>query len=372
MRSSFYARIISSFLLLILIISSFNITSCVLSFEKLEYVVNSDGETCTITGLGIYSSKDLIIPSNIDGYEVTAIADYAFQDTDIETFSGADTISTIGKYAFYNCQQLQTVTVPTNVTKIGEHCFEYCENLHTVILSSNLTKIEDSIFAYCSRMDSINIPDGIVEIGYQAFYWCKRLSTVNLPNTLKTIGAMAFAGCPSLETITLPDSLITIDRAAFLLCYSLVDVYIPASVVKVGVFPFGHNRLMQIQVDETNPIMSSINGDLYCNHNLVFVNYACGKTNTSFEILEGVIEVCSASFSGAVNLTIIYIPNTVKIIGSYIFGGADNITALYYDGTVADWNNIEKAYDWNAQTESMFTIICTDGTIAMDGTVTYN
>ena len=372
MKSNFRSKIISSFLLLVLLIGCLSTTSCLIPFEKLEYIVNSDGKTCTITGLGTYSSADLVIPSHIGKYEVAAIADYAFQGTDVETFSGPDTLTTIGKYAFYNCQRLQIAEIPTNVIEIGEHCFEYCENLRNITLSSQLTKIGDSTFACCSNIDIIDLPDGIVTIGENAFLGCKRITSVNLPNTLKTIGVLAFSGCASLKSITLPDSLTTIEKMAFFQCISLEKIYIPASVVRIGGGPFSYNNSTQIQVDENNLIISSINGDLYYNHNQLFLQYACAKTDIYFEIPEGVVEIGGLSFGGAINLTEIAIPNTIKVIGSYVFLGANNITALYYNGTVADWNNIEKAYNWIEKTESVFSIICTDGTIDMDGTVTYN
>ena len=51
---------------------------------------------------------------------------------------------------------------------------------------------------------------------------------------------------------------------------------------------------------------------------------------------------------------------------------SSTIETIYYDGTVMEWTQIEKKDNWNEDTKSTFIIICTDGTIAMDGTVTYN
>ena len=150
MKSNFYLRLTANILSVVL--CCFTIVSCANGSRGIEYVVNSDGKTCTITGIGTYSSKYLIIPDDIDGYKVTVIADYAFQGTDIETFSGPDSITTIGKYAFQNCKQLRTAVIPNSVTEIGEHCFEYCESLHTVDLSSNLKNIEAFTFAELRRL----------------------------------------------------------------------------------------------------------------------------------------------------------------------------------------------------------------------------
>ena len=372
MKSNIYLRILSTILFMALILSCFVIVSCSDGSRGLEYRVNSDGKTCTVTGLGTYSSKYLIIPNNIDGYKVTEIAEYAFQGTDIETFSGADSITTIGKYAFQNCKQLRTVVIPNSVTEIGEHCFEYCESLHTVDLSSNLKTINSHTFAECKSIEMIQLPEGIVIIDEKAFYFCELLKSINIPNTAREIGKMAFWSCQSLQSITIPDSVTTIGGSAFGVCYSLTEFYIPTSVIDIGVSPLFANELVEIKVDENHSFLSSINGDLYYKNNTVFVNYACGKLDTSLIIPTGVREICALSLGGALNLTTIYIPSTIKSIGSGIFHASPNIEVLYYDSTVEDWKKILKAPDWNENTESVFTIVCADGTIAMDGTVTYN
>ena len=340
--------------------------------EKLEYSINADGNTCTVTGLGTYSSKNLMIPENIDGYTVTAIAEYAFQGTDIETFSGADTIITIGKYAFQNCKQLQTVIIPTGVTKIGEHCFEYCENLHSINLPSNLKNIKAFTFAECKSIELIQLPEGIVEIGEAAFYLCERMTSVNIPNTVEVIGKCAFLACYYLQDIVIPNGVTTIGAGAFSLCLSLNNIYFPASVVNVGQAVISSNSLTSIDVDGNNPILSSVDGHLYSDNNTVFISYACAKPDTSFVIPEGVKKILQMSFATCLNLQIISIPKSVCYIGPQIFFTSPNIETIYYDGTVGDWKKILKAPEWNEDTKSTFIIICTDGIIAMDGTVTYN
>jgi hypothetical protein len=41
--------------------------------SALEYTVNSDGISCTITGIRSISDQNLYIPEYIDGYKVTVI-----------------------------------------------------------------------------------------------------------------------------------------------------------------------------------------------------------------------------------------------------------------------------------------------------------
>jgi hypothetical protein len=42
-------------------------------------------------------------------------------------------VSSIGNYAFYNINKLETITIPDNITKIGESAFAYCFGLKSVI-----------------------------------------------------------------------------------------------------------------------------------------------------------------------------------------------------------------------------------------------
>ena len=269
----------------------------------LEYKINADNTTCTITGLGTYSSKDLVIPDTIDSYKVTAIADYAFKGTDIETVSGGNNVTQIGKGAFQDC------------------------------------------FA---------------------------LKNIDIPNTTKVIGVCAFTGCASLKSIAIPNGVTHIDNAAFAGCISLTKINFPASVRAVGEGLVCLNNLTTIDVETDGPVLSSVDGNLYANFSRVFISYACAKSDSSFDIPESVVRIGILSFAGCSNLKTISIPKTVNSIGAGIFYKSPNIETIYYDGTVEDWKRIDKVDGWNANTESIFTIICTDGTIAMDGKITYN
>ena len=53
-----------------------------------------------------------------------------------------------------------------------------------------------------------------------------------------------------------------------------------------------------------------------------------------------------------------------------------NLKTINYYGTIEEWNAIEKIGGWNDNSDfdgvsTDFTIYCTDGQIAKDGTVTY-
>ena len=80
-----------------------------------------------------------------------------------------DGVTTIGRYAFYNCSVLTSVTIPNSVTEIGGSAFENC-----------------------SALTSVTIPNSVTEIGSGAFFKCSALSSVTIPNSVTTIGDYAF------------------------------------------------------------------------------------------------------------------------------------------------------------------------------------
>ena len=90
------------------------------STGKFIYTVNNG--TATITG---FTGKDttLTIPSSIDGYAVSGIADDAFNSDTLQSVTIPEGITKIGWFAFKNCSALRTVTIPKSVESIGYSAF---------------------------------------------------------------------------------------------------------------------------------------------------------------------------------------------------------------------------------------------------------
>jgi hypothetical protein len=47
------------------------------------------------------------------------------------------------------------------------------------------------------------------------------------------------------------------------------------------------------------------------------------------------------------------------------------LTSITYNGTVSEWSAMSKGTDWDSSTPD-YIVYCTDGTVAKDGTITYN
>lgn len=75
-----------------------------------------------------------------------------------------------------------------------------------------------------------------------------------------------------------------------------------------------------------------------------------------------VIEIRYFAFDNNENITCIYIPETVEIIGEAAFEGCVNLEKIVFRGTMAQWNAITKRANWNNNTGN-YVVVCSDGEI---------
>lgn len=99
-----------------------------------KYIVS--GNTATITG---YAGDDtqIVIPSSVDGYKITAIADGAFEDTSVKSIIISEGIETVGWFAFNGCTRLSSITIPSSVTSIGYSAFAATDSSLTIYCHSD-------------------------------------------------------------------------------------------------------------------------------------------------------------------------------------------------------------------------------------------
>ena len=179
-------------------------------------------------------SGDLVIPETIEGVRVTAIADRAFYGCDkITSVTIPSSVQTIGDQAFTSCLALRTATIKEGATSLGKSAFRYCYSLTSVSLPSTLHAIDDYAFYKCLALTSINVPNGVDRLGDNAFADCEKLAQVTLPASVVSIGEYCFSGCKALTAINLPTGLSAIATAVFNGCSSLQQVIIPDGVQRI-------------------------------------------------------------------------------------------------------------------------------------------
>lgn len=105
----------------------------------------------------------------------------------------------IGGHAFYSCNALNHITLPSDLKTIDEYAFAYCHNLHSVDFPPLLERIGSYAFQSCA-LDSISLP-GLTSIDEYAFQDCSNLKEVKVPSTLVSVGDKAFEGCTQLNDV---------------------------------------------------------------------------------------------------------------------------------------------------------------------------
>ena len=72
-----------------------------------------------------------------------------------------NTVTSIGDYAFYSCEELKEITIPASVTRIANHAFEFCTSLTTVFMQPTTPPtLGNQIFDNCDDLANIYVPAG--------------------------------------------------------------------------------------------------------------------------------------------------------------------------------------------------------------------
>jgi len=167
---------------------------------------------------------------------VTQIGGYAFYKSKISGVTIPNTVTSIGRRAFENCDELSAIDLPSNLRTIEDEAFALCDNLTSVTIPKSVTSIGNNPFSGCSKVTEIIVEDGssnFVAVGGVLFNKDKTLlkcypagkngASYSIPDTVTTIGSWVFRGC-SLTSITIPDSVDFIYDYAFYDCSSLTSL----------------------------------------------------------------------------------------------------------------------------------------------------
>lgn len=123
---------------------------------------------------------------------------------------------------------------------------------------------------------------------------------------------MAFSSCDSLTSVAIPDGVTSIDDRAFSNCSSLTS----------------------ITVGQNNENYQDIDGNLYSKDGKTLIQYAIGKTATSFTIPDSVTTIGYEAFYYCKSLTSVVIGNSVTSIGPYAFSHCSSLTSVVFGDSV--------------------------------------
>jgi len=121
--------------------------------------------------------------------------------TDTEELTVADTVVTVGEYAFSNCKGLKKVILPDDC-QLKQGSFFYCMDLEEIELGASLTAIPEKCFFGCVMLKEIKVPKGVSLIGDYAYFGCISAKSASLPESVTEIGKNVFKSCSALKKIS--------------------------------------------------------------------------------------------------------------------------------------------------------------------------
>lgn len=213
---------------------------------------------------------------------------------------------------------LSSFSIPNTVSTIGKSAFYGCKNLRTLTLPNGLQYIDNSAFNECTSLYSVNIPSRVIEIGSSAFYHCESLTSVDIPASVTLIDAGAFGGCTSLTEINIaPDNYTYTNDNGLVLYHDLQTlvavpgglhtVTIPDYITVIGSSAFTATAIEYINIPENITAIGSY----------AFKDCASLK---HVVLHEGLEYIDAHAFENCSELYSIIIPESVFEIGSSAFG----------------------------------------------------
>ena len=222
----------------------------------------------------------------------------------------------IGRGAFADMYDLQTVMFPSTLREIGDGAFANDTYLDLVELPEGVVTIGEEAFANCTWLQSLSIGDGVGTVGAGAFKGCAQLAKVEFGEGLADVGAEAFADCWRMLSAALPLSVTNVDATAFYGCSSLTGLTVPTHRAPLSAWfaPVATQvRDVTVLAGETEVCSNMFKG---CS-SLVSVSLPEGVTN----IAEGAFWDCSA-------LPGVVLPSSLLEVGADAFRNCDALTAI--------------------------------------------
>ena len=369
-----------------------------------------------------YGSRDKIT-SILTQYNVKNISNYAFADcSKVTEIYIDDEVTRIGDYAFSGCSSLAKVTFVGTMAQwkalsigIGNDILD-----HIPIVCSDGTISESASPDYTLIDGVLTIFSQNVVNDYKSAEeapWYSLRSHINkiiIKDSITHVGSFAFSGA-AVKEIVFEGNIVSFKNSAIEYCYYLQTVSYNGKISDWKKINFQQDyfddfyngrwyRIVVYCTDDTILGQGNCGADgdnlrwllteskkLVIWGNGKMANYIASSTpspwwskdytTVSFEgnivsigdsafyytplnnivLPDGIIDIGKGAFENAKELSEIQIPNSVKSMGAYVFDGCDSLRKIIYDGTIAQWNEID--IEFLNHIIYQCTIHCTDGDI---------
>lgn len=317
------------------------------SDDKRCYILDYIGDDFTLFffAQGSMSDEDKVyeIPKH-----VTKINKSAFRESNITEIVINSQTTSIGEYAFADCESLVKIKGWSNIESISKYAFANCRSLkgsddnnNKIILPNKLSKLSEYVFSGCSSLKGIEINNNVTILNDGALSNCTSLTDVSFysraASMLTSINANVFKGCTSLVYFSMPERITYIGNSAFEGCSKYKGNH------------FGDGAIY-------------ITYKLTLSNNIQSIGKDCfkGTAITELNILKDSLlsKISNNAFYGCTSLKTINISeaNNIVAIGDYAFCGCNNIESVTLPippiGSTLSLGNMCFSFDTKAKTEN--------------------
>lgn len=331
------------------------------SFSVGGVYYESQGEEVSLTSVEDKSCTSFVVAETVTYrnklYSVTSIGEWAFYQCDkLESIILPSSITAIKNNAFADCTSLSGIDFPINVKVIGSGAFRGCKKLSNIFITQNVESVDGSAFSECNNLSQIvvdelnpyyssangnlyskdkeillfsplgnrfneNALEGIKRIGGYAFDGHTEITSIQIPSNVVFIGEFAFSNCTNLKELSFAESEDDIEMDAMLF-----------QGCPINKIYFGRNRKYTYRLYYDNrPFAGSQSLRSICfggkSSEIVDNEFKNCELLNSVDIESNVNTMGRSAFSGCGNLQTVQLPESLATIeqGAFMSSGLTSI-----------------------------------------------
>jgi hypothetical protein len=348
--------------------------------DYFSFKLNEAGDAYILTSVSD-TANEVIIPSSYLGKPVIEIGENAFGSHYLWDYVQIpSSVKVIDAKAFYG-NTFKAIDLPNSITSIGDYAFSDCDNLFTFHLPASVVSLGANITQHCSSLTSFSVEAGssfsvssdqrclIDSNGVLKAFAYRGMVDYTLPAEVSAIGASVFDGCDKLKSIAFPAGTTSIGDHACDSCKGIVKVNIPKSVTSVGAYAFNNCTTLQSVVFEGGSLCSKIGERAFASDRVLSsINLPSGVTDIGKEAfvsdsslltisLSGAVIIGDSAFNSCTGLSQVSLPACLKTMEAAAFGRCSALKEV----TFGSPTNLEKIDRWTFEKTPITSLVLPDG-----------
>ncbi|MBE5739683.1 MAG: leucine-rich repeat domain-containing protein [Clostridiales bacterium] len=293
---------------------------CKITFENFN---SAETVTSNPLALGVnWYIEDQLIENLVIPNTVKEIKKQAFFGANINSAIIGDNVEYVGGEAFMNCSHLIDLTIGKRVKTIGEYTF-FCSNVSSSVGGMS--------FVVGNNIKNVYYKGDIGD-------WCGIVFEGYWSNPLDYVSEYA-EGYENPIKLYIGNDLLT-------------ELVIPDNIKEIKYHAFGHNDALTKVVFSDCTVSIGEKAFQDCSY-LSIIDFGLN------------LEIIGAhAFEGCYSLKSIVLGENLASIGEEAFNWCTNLKSITFNGTVEQWNAIEKGDNWNRGVPAT-EVVCIDGTVKL-------